>query len=85
MSPADARTRRSVASISISRGSPAAVTWVPSVSAIRLNEWPLPSARTRSLPATTACNSSIDVGRASDRALNTMFPAQFVPVMQQRL
>jgi hypothetical protein len=48
------------------------------VSAIGLNEWALPSARTRSLRPTRARNSSTDEGRSTDRAEKTTLPAQFV-------
>ena len=34
----------------------------PTVSAIALNEWPVPRARMRSLPATSSCSSATLVG-----------------------
>ncbi|GGO43312.1 hypothetical protein GCM10012287_06190 [Streptomyces daqingensis] len=47
------------------------------MSAIRLKEWPLPSARIRSAEATTSLNSSTEEGRWVRRALKTVLPAQF--------
>ncbi len=57
---------------------PAVATSTPPVSAIRLNECPLPSARTRSAPATTSWSSARPSGEATSDAENSMLRAQFI-------
>jgi hypothetical protein len=49
----------------IAGGRPASDTSTPGVSAIRLNEWPVPTARIRGLAATSSCSSARSPGRAS--------------------
>lgn len=70
-------TRRRSRSMLISGGSPARLTRSPSVSPSRLKECPLPTARTRRLPATSRRSSSTLVGRWYARAEYRTFPAQF--------
>lgn len=69
-------------STSISGASPVSDSSTPPGpgSAISLNEWPLPSTRTFSLPATRARSASTDPGRCSSPAVYVMFPAQLVMV-----
>jgi hypothetical protein len=55
------------------------------VSAIRLNECPEPSARTRSLLATSSCSWATEVGRWTAREENTTLPAQFAVSMEANL
>jgi len=43
-----------------------------------LNEWPVPSARTRALRDTRRASAATETGRCTRRALNVMLPAQFV-------
>ena len=57
------------------------LTRSPRVSATRLNECPVPSARIRSALATIPRSSSTDRGRNTRRAPNSTFPPQFRPVM----
>ena len=66
-------------STSMRGGRSAVQTWTPVVSAIGENECPVPSARIRSLPATSSCSCSTSTGRCTERAENSMFPAQLVP------
>ena len=73
--PADTVTPRSPTSITF--GSSATLTSVPVLSAIRLNECPVPSTRTFSLAATSSCSSATDRG-ASSALANLTLPAQFV-------
>src|SRR5260221_1795832 len=65
-------------STSIRRGRPATETRLPGVSASRLNECPVPRARTRLLRATSCCSSGTDAGRWKRSAANVTLPAQFV-------
>src|SRR3954452_1599146 len=60
------------------RGSPATDRRVPVVSAIRLNECPVPRTRSRGDEATSSCSSSTVVGVATRAAANVTFPAQLV-------
>src|SRR5260221_249449 len=65
-------------STSIRRGRPATETRSPRESARRLNECPVPRARTRLLRATRCCSSGTDAGRWKRSAPNVTLPAQFV-------
>src|SRR5258708_17492623 len=65
-------------STSIRRGRPATETRSPGESARRLNECPVPRARTRLLRATRCCSSGTDAGRWKRSAPNVTLPAQFV-------
>ena len=55
-------------------------TSVPVVSAIRLNECPLPSTRTCSEDRTSSCSSGTEPG-ACGSVEKVMFPAQFVAIV----
>ena len=48
------------------------------VSAIRLNEWPVPCTRMFLPAATNRCSSPTDDGSLNRAAANVTFPAQFV-------
>jgi len=84
--PASSPYRRPALTVTVARpgsiwmifGSPATDTRSPGQSAIRLNECPVPSARTRSAPATSRYSSPAEAGRWNRSALKVMFPAQFV-------
>ena len=77
-SPAETVTVEVCRSTSTVRGRPETETRSPVVSAMVLNECPLPSARTERLPATISCSSSTDEGVCTRAALKVMFPAQLV-------
>src|SRR5580698_7025387 len=85
--PALTVTVARAASIWMTFGRPATETRSPGESAMRLNECPVPMARTRALTATMRCNSARDAGRWNRSALKVTFPAQFVscPVIRSRL
>src|SRR6185437_16751654 len=59
-------------------GKPATETRAPVVSAISLNECPVPRARTRADFETSCCSSAIEDGRCSCSARNRTFRAQLV-------
>ena len=77
-SPAEIVTAES--SIVITRGRSSTETSVPEVSAIRLNECPVPSTRTFSDELTSSCNASTESGAWTSEE-KVMFPAQFVPIV----
>src|SRR6202453_5103005 len=72
------RTTEAAESTSTSAGRSARLTWAPGESAMSLNEWPLPSTRSRPARATTACSWLIVAGRWNCGAVNVMLRAQFV-------
>src|SRR3712207_4943243 len=76
--PPSTRTVARSSAISTTRGRPASEISSPEVSAIRLNECPLPSTRARSAPATRSCSSATEVGRWKPDGEKTTLPAQFV-------
>jgi len=59
-------------------GRRASDTRSPVVSAIRLNEWPVPCTRMFLPAATNRCSSPTDDGSLNRAAANVTFPAQFV-------
>src|SRR5215470_9370416 len=76
--PALIMTAAFAVSTSITRGRASRDTRSPWVSATRLNECPVPRARTRLLPATRRCSSGTEAGRWKRSAPNVTLPAQFV-------
>ncbi len=71
-------------STSMIGGKPATVSRSPVVSAIRLNEWPLPSTRAWVAPATICWTSSTLSGRWNRSGWKVMLRAQFVGAVVTR-
>ena len=76
LTPAPAVTVAAAVSMSATGGSPAVEMRSPTVSAIRLNECPVPRARACVLPATTAARPATVRGLRTRTARNSTFPAQ---------
>src|SRR5262249_598137 len=76
VTPAPTVTAPAAESTSQTAGSPAVATSTPGVSAIGVNECPVPSARTRVLSATMARSPATVRGLRTRTAWNATFPAQ---------